>query len=229
MFAVLDLVFANFLKIGSDVPHFAVYLLAGIVFWTFFVESTSQGMQAIVTQGDLIRKVNFPKYILVVSATVSALINFAINLGVVVIFALINGVTPMWTWLLVPFLILEIYALSLGLAFLFGAINVKFRDIASIWDVLVQAMFYATPIIYPILMVADVSVLMAKILLMNPVAQVIQDVRYCLITHETVTVWNFVGESTTIFKFMPIIITVTSLVLASVYFRKKSKRFAEEV
>ncbi|MCL1839715.1 ABC transporter permease [Candidatus Saccharibacteria bacterium] len=227
MFAVLYVVFVNFLRIGGDIPHFAVYLLAGIVFWNFFVESTSQGMQAIVIRGDLLRKVNFPKYILVVSSTVSALINFAINLGVVIIFALLNGVVPTWTWLLVPLLILEMYALSLGLAFLFGAINVKFRDISSIWDVLVQAMFYAVPIIYPITMVAEMSGTVAKILLLNPIAQIIQDVRYCLITHEAVTVWSFVGNS--FVRLIPIILVVTILMLASMYFRKKSKYFAEEV
>ena len=229
MFAILYLVFVNFLRIGGDIPHFAVYLLAGIVFWNFFVESTSQGMQAIVTRGDLLRKVNFPKYILVVSATVSALINFSINLGVVIVFALINGVIPMWSWLMVPILIIELYALSLGLAFLLGAINVRFRDISSIWDVVTQGMFYATPIIYPVAMVADTSVVIAKVLLLNPVAQIIQDVRYCLITHETVTVWNFVGDSIAVFKFIPIALTAIVLILASAYFRKKSKRFAEEI
>lgn len=231
MFAILYVVFVNFLRIGADIPHSAVYLLTGTVFWSFFTESTNQGIQAIVTRGDLIRKVNFPKYIIVVSATVSALINFAINLVVVIIFALINGVTPSWTWLLAPLLVLQMYLLSLGISFLFGAINVKFRDIANIWDVIIQAMFYMVPILYPITMIAETSSTIAKVLLLNPVAQIIQDVRYSLITHETVTGWSMMGDSAfaTIMKFVPIILTVLLLVFASLYFRKKSKYFAEEV
>ena len=88
----------------------------------------------------------------------------------VIIFALINGVAPSVTWLLVPLSVIELYALSLGISVLFGAINVKFRDIASIWDVLVQALFYAVPIIYPIKMVLDVSDVAAKVILLNPIA-----------------------------------------------------------
>ena len=178
-------------------------------------------------RGELIRKISFPKYIVVASTTFTALINLAINLVVVVVFALINGVTPSLSWLLVPVFVLELYLLALGISFLFGAINVKYRDIASIWDVLIQALFYAVPIIYPITMVASTSQLAAKILLLNPIAQVIQDVRYNLITTETITTWNYLNNP--IAMAVPIVIAVGVLALGAYYFRKRSKFFAEEV
>lgn len=227
MFAILYVVFAKLLRFGSDIPHYPVYLLTGTTLWSFFTECTGQGIQAMVTRGDLIRKISFPKYIVVVSTTFTALINLAINLVVVVIFALINGVAPSLSWLLVPFSILELYTLSLGIAFLLGAINVKFRDIASIWDVLIQALFYAVPIIYPITMIAASNQLAAKIILLNPIAQAIQDVRYNLITTETITTWNFLHNP--ILMIVPIAITVAVLAVGSLYFRRKSKFFAEEV
>ena len=90
LFAILYIVFAKILKMGGDIPHYPVYLLAGTVLWSFFSECTSQGIQAIVARGDLLRKISFPKWILVVSATVTALINFLINLGVVIIFAIVS-------------------------------------------------------------------------------------------------------------------------------------------
>lgn len=229
MFAILYVVFGQLLRFGGDIPHYPVYLLAGTTLWSFFTECTNQGIQAIITRGELIRKICFPKYIVVVSATLTAVINLLINLVVVVIFALINGVTPTWTWLLVPLIIFEFYCLALGISFLFGAINVKYRDITSIWDVLTQALFYAVPIIYPISMIAATSETAAKVILVNPIAQVIQDVRYCLITPETITTWNFVGEEHWFWKIIPIIITVILLVWGSWYFRKKSKKFAEEI
>ena len=229
MFAILYVVFGQLLRFGGDIPHYPVYLLAGTTLWSFFTECTNQGIQAIVTRGELIRKICFPKYIVVVSATLTAVINLLINLVVVVIFALINGVTPSWTWLLVPLILFEFYCLALGISFLFGAINVKYRDITSIWDVLTQALFYAVPIIYPISMIATTSEMAAKVLLINPIAQVIQDVRYCLITPETITTWNYVGEEHFIWKIVPILITILFLVWGSWYFRKKSKRFAEEI
>lgn len=227
MFAILYIVFAKLLRFGGDIPHYPVYLLAGTTLWSFFTECTMQGIQAIVQRGELLRKICFPKYIVVVSATLTAVINLLINLCVVIIFALINGVTPSLTWLIVPLLVLELYILSLGISFLLGAINVKYRDITSIWEVLIQALFYAVPIIYPIAMVSSTSAIAAKIILLNPIAQVIQDIRYCLITQETITTWNYVDNI--FLKIIPFIIVFIFLIWGSWYFRKKSKRFAEEI
>ena len=230
MFAILYIVFAKLLRFGGDIPHYPVYLLTGTVLWSFFTECTSQGIQAIVMRGDLLRKISFPKYIIVVSATTTALINLSINLCVVVIFALINGVLPQWSWLLVPLFMLELYAFSLGISFLLGAINVKYRDITSIWDVMIQALFYAIPIIYPLSMVIDSGIhgpIAAKLIMLNPIAQVIQDVRYNLITSATITTWDV----TQIFalRATPFVIVIATLIVAALFFRKKSKRFAEEV
>ena len=227
MFAILYVVFAKLLRIGGDIPHYSVYLLCGTTMWSFFSECTSQGIQAIVNRGDLLRKISFPKYIVVVSATWTAVINMLINLGVIIIFALINGVTPSWSWLLAIPAILQLYLLSLGIAFLLGSINVKYRDITSIWDVLMQALFYAVPIIYPIAMVAETSSIAAKIILLNPISQAIQDIRFGLITNETITTWNYIGNIA--FAFIPIILTLVILVIGALVFRKKSKFFAEEV
>ncbi len=227
MFAILYIVFAKLLKFGGDIPHYPVYLLAGTTMWSFFTECTSQGIQAMVVRGDLIRKISFPKYIVVVSATLTAVINMLINLVVVIIFALINGVTISWTWLLVPLSLAELYILALGISFLLGAINVKYRDVTSIWDVCIQALFYAVPIIYPISMVVESSTLAAKVILLNPIAQAIQDIRHNLITPETITTWNFINNH--FFQFLPIIFIIVILIFAVLFFRKKSKYFAEEI
>lgn len=227
MFAILYIVFSKLLKIGNDIPHYPVYLLCGTTMWSFFTECTSQGIQAIVTRGDLLRKISFPKYIVVVSATLTAVINMLINVVVIIIFALINGVSPTWSWFLAIPAIFELYLLSLGIAFFLGSINVKYRDITSIWDVIVQALFYAVPIIYPISMVAGTSTLAAKVILLNPIAQAIQDIRYNLITTETITTWNFLNNPLVIA--LPIILVFIVLLFGALTFRKKSKFFAEEV
>lgn len=226
MFAILYVVFAKLLKIGNNIPHYPVYLLCGTTMWSFFTECTSQGIQSIVNRGDLLRKISFPKYIVLVSATLTAVINMLINLVVIIIFALINGVTPSWSWFLAIPAILELYFLSLGIAFLLGSINVKYRDITSIWDVLVQALFYAVPIIYPIAMVASSSEIAAKIILLNPIAQAIQDIRFNLITNETITTWNYINNPLVI---IPLLLVITLLIVGALVFRRKSKFFAEEV
>ena len=227
MFAILYVVFAKLLRFGNDIPHYPVYLLTGTTMWSFFTECTSQGIQAIVLRGDLLRKIEFPKYIVVVSATLTSVINMLINLGVIIIFALLNGVTPSLTWLLVPLSLVELYLLSLGLAFFLGSHNVKYRDVTSIWDVLVQAMFYAVPIIYPVSMIATSSMIAAKVILLNPIAQAIQDIRHNLITAETITTWNYLNNP--ILMVLPIVICLGVLLIGAIVFRRKSKFFAEEV
>ena len=102
----------------------------------------------------------------------------------------------------------------------------KYRDITSIWDVLIQALFYAVPIIYSISMVAATSAFAAKIILLNPIAQTIQDIRFSLITHDTITTWSFISSPLTI---LPILLTFAILIIGAIIFRKKSKFFAEEV
>lgn len=227
MFAILYAVFVKLLRIGGNIPHYPVYLLCGTTMWNFFTECTSQGIQAIVNRGDLLRKVNFPKYIVVVSATLTAVINMAINVVVLIFFALINGVTPSFSWLLAIPAILEIYILSLSIAFLLGSINVKYRDITSIWDVIIQALFYAIPIIYPISMIADTSIIAAKTILLNPLSQAIQDIRFGLISNETITTWTYIDNF--FISIIPVLLVLALLIISALVFRKKSKFFAEEV
>ncbi|MDO4967844.1 MAG: ABC transporter permease [Candidatus Saccharibacteria bacterium] len=227
LFGILYLVFAKFLRFGSDIPHYPVYLLVGTVLWNFFIECTNQGIQSLLIRSDLMRKIAFPKWIIVLSATTTALINLGINLIVVVIFALFSGVSLSLTWLLVPFLILELYLLSIGLALLLGSINVKFRDIQSIWEVFSSALFYAVPIIYPLSMVTVYNAFYAKIIMLNPIAQVIQDIRFCLITKETETTWNLFENP--VLKIVPLLLVGLIVVLGVIVFKKKSKYFAEEI
>lgn len=226
LFAILYIVFARLLRFGADIPHYPVYLLLGTVLWSFFTECTNQGIQSIITRGDLIRKISFPKYIITVSATLTAVINVSINLAVVVIFALINGVTPTWSWLLVPVILAELYIFALGIALLLGSINVKYRDIGSIWEVLLQALFYAVPIIYPVSMVASTSLLAARVLLLNPIAQVIQDARWALITSESITNFSLNGLWGQVFS---IFFALTVFIIGALIFRQKSHFFAEEI
>ena len=226
LFAIMYVVFGILVRLGT-IEHYAVYLLLGIVLWTFFSEATNQGLSSIVSRGDVIRKINFPKYIIVLSTTISALINLLLNLTIIAIFMLINGVNLHFSAILFPIYVLEIYIFAFGLALILSALNVKYRDTSHIWEIIMQAAFYATPIIYPLSVVIEKSELAAKILLMNPVAQAIQDVRYSLITHKTVTVSSLFGNWT--YTLIPIAIVTVVFIFGLIYFNKNSKRFAENV
>lgn len=226
LFAILYLVFDKFLGLGRTIEHFPVYLLIGVVLWNFFAEATNLGLQSIINRGDLIRKINFPKYIIVISGTISSLINLAINLAVVCIFAVINGVEFSWTMFLVIPLVIELYIFALAIAFLLSALNVKFRDTSYLWEIFMQAAFYATPILYPLQMVFSQWPEAAKILMLNPVAQVIQDIREVFVTTDTLTIWDLIHDWKVV---IPFAIILTTLIVGSIYFKRKSKYFAEEI
>lgn len=114
LFLIMYLVFVRFMRFGEGTPHFAVALLLGITIWNFFGETTGIGMLSVVSRGDMLRKVNFSKSVIVFSVAVNAFINLMISLAVVTVFALINGVQMSWTVVFVAPLLLELILLLQG-------------------------------------------------------------------------------------------------------------------
>lgn len=224
LFAILYVVFTVFLKIGDSVPNYAIYLLLGVVLWNYFLEVTTSSVTAIVAKGDLIRKINFPKYVIILSGSFSALINLFINLLVVAGFMFFSGVEVSVSALLIIPLISQLFIFSLAIAFFLSAAFVKFRDIGYVWDVVAQGAFYATPILYPLTLVPDD---ISKLLILNPVAQIIQDFRFVLVTQTQPTISVLYGSP--LARLMPVALTVAVVLLAAWYFRRRSKYFAEEV
>lgn len=225
LFLILYIVFVKFLKLGTNIPHYPVYLLLGIVIWNFFLEMTSQSLGSIVGRGDLIRKIRIPRWIIVFSSSISAVINLILNMVVIVAFMILNHVDLLITTLLLPFILLEVYLFSLGLSLFLSAAFVKFRDINYIWEVILQAGFYLTPILYPLALITNVT--FQKILLMNPMAQAIQDARWASVSHETLTPYKvFEGGW---YMFIPYIIVLVILIGGLAYFRKEAKYFAENI
>jgi ABC-2 type transport system permease protein len=225
VFFILYVVFVRFLKIGAQVPHFPVYLLLGIVLWNFFIEVTTGSVSAVVAKGDLIRKINFPKYTIIISGSASALINLCINLVVVGGFMVFTGSDSSMSAVFFPLLIAELLMVSAGLAFLLSALFVKLRDIGYVWEVFIQGAFYATPILYPL--DAPIPLPAQKLLILNPVAQVIQDMRHILITQDARTIEAIFGNS--YMRLVPILIAVVIFSVGAIYFRATSKNFAENV
>ena len=227
LFAILYLVFSIFLKLGDTIQNFPVYLLLGIVVWTYFAEVTGSSIVSIVSRGDLLRKINFPRYVIVLSTSFSALINLVINMMVVVVFMYVTGVDFRFEGLLVPVIILQLFVLGLAASFFLSAVYVKYRDVSHIWEVIMQGAFYATPILYPVNLVSDFSELAAKILMISPMSQMIQDIRYILITEQTIRIDHVFGNHWV--RLIPYGVTILMAVLAATYFKSQSRKFAESL
>lgn len=225
LFVILYVVFVKFIKLGGNIPHYPVYLLLGIVLWNFFNEMTAQSLTSIVGRGDLIRKIRIPRWVIVLSASVSALINLLLNMVVIGIFVIINRVDITFNILWLPLILLEIYVFALGLSLLLSAAFVKFRDISYIWEVILQGLFYLTPILYPIALITNETV--QKLLFLNPMAQAIQDARYSLVSNQTVTATRLFNGGW--YAVIPLVIVAITMLLGVTYFRRESKYFAENI
>lgn len=226
IFVILYVVFTKFLRIGSDIDHYAVYLLLGIVLWNFFNEMTTRSLTSIVDRGDLLRKITIPRWIIVFSSSIAALINLALNMIVIAVFMATGGVEIGFSALWFPFIVLEIYALGLGLSLFMSAVYVKFRDVSYVWEVLLQAGFYVTPIIYPLSLIGSEA--FQKLLLINPMAQAIQDARLILVNQEQTITTQRIFEGGW-YMLIPYVIVALALALGVWYFRRRSKYFAEDI
>lgn len=225
LFAILYTVFVKIVKINYGTPHSSVYLLLGIVIWTFFSEITGGSVVSVVSKGDLIRKLNFPKYVIVLATAFSALINLLLNLLVIALFIMLEKTSLSWTMLFVPALLLELFVFSLGIGFFLSAAFVRLRDLGHIWDLVLTALFYATPILFPI---TQAPPALQKILILNPIAQVIQDLRYIVVSKDVATITD-VYAGNQFARIIPVSIVVVVVIVSALFFKKKSKYFAEDI
>lgn len=223
IFVILYVVFVKFLRIGSDIPHFPVYLLLGIILWSFFAEATSITMSSVVARGDLIKKISIPRYLVVVSGATSAFINLGLTLIVFFTIAFLNKVPIMASWALLPIIILELFILAMALGFFLSALFVKYRDTSYIWEVLLQAGFYAVPIIYPLSLVATKY---HPYLMINPMTQIIQDSRWAFVSHDTLSSWKVLSMP---YLLIPFLIIIVLVFIAIKYFKSQAKYFAENI
>ncbi|MCB9358706.1 ABC transporter permease [Candidatus Woesearchaeota archaeon] len=216
MFMLLYVVFSLIIRF-DNIEYYQLYLLLGIILWTYFVEATTNGMTSMQYKSSLISKINFPKWIILVASNLTSLLSLILNLVVLVIFIIIAGIKPSWNLFFFAIFMLQLLLMALGVSFFLGAFYLKFRDIKHIWEVLLQIGFWATPIIYP---VASIPAYLKDIIFLNPLANIITNSR-------NVIIYN-VGFSP-IETLITTIVIIIILVISILIFNKRSLRFAEEL
>lgn len=180
LFGVLLFVFTQVFKLGGKtVEHYPVFLLLGIVMFGFFQEATSNAVTSVAAQEGVVRKTQFPRLVIPLSVTVTALFNLGLNLVIVVVFLFAFGVDPTWTWLLFPVALLFLFVLTAATSMALSVLYVRFRDVQIIWVVVAQILFYATPILYPVNAFNDGIHTSTKehLLMINPLAVIFEQIR----------------------------------------------------
>jgi ABC-2 type transport system permease protein len=162
-----------------------------------------------VDRESLLRKVGFPRAVVPLSVALVAAMNLLLNLVVLCVFVGVSGVSPRWTWLLLPIPFALLLVFSTGVAMLLSALYVRYRDVKPIWEVVLQALFYATPILYPVERLADKSPALAKLALSNPIAALIQEARHLLTGAPSVS--EAMGSTALLLAPAAILVGVTAL------------------
>jgi ABC-2 type transport system permease protein len=223
LFGILYTVFSHVLRVGADIPHYPSLLLVGIVLWGYFSEATSIAVIVLVQRADMLRKASFPRSALPVAVNVTALMVMSFNFLAVIVLVLWNGLHPNVGWIALPFLVMELTVLALGTSLVLSAAYVRMRDIGQIWQVVLQMIFYLTPIIYPIELVpVDWRVWF----MFNPIAQIIQDTRASLLGDLTTASTSILGPKLLV---VPFLVVLLVFVGGIAFYRQGAEHMAEHV
>ena len=180
-FGVLYVVFSQIVRAGSGIEYYPAVLLSGIVLYTFLAEATNDGVESLVRNESMLRRVSFPRLVIPLAVSLTAGFNLVMNLTAAVFFMALAGVSVHWTWIEAPLLLALLFILAQGLVMLLSVQYVRYRDVQPIWQVVVQAFFYLTPILYPIEAVEKRNPELAHLSMCNPLAAINQQFRHAVI------------------------------------------------
>lgn len=190
LFGVLYVVFTHIIRFGDEVPNYAVLLLMNIMLFQFFADATGTAMGSVVRREPVVRKMHFPRIVIPLAIVVTAGMTSAMNLVVVFGFMLGSGVGPLVTWLLLPLIVIPLVALSAGVALLLSMAYVRMRDLEHVWTVALRALFYATPILYPLEAVPESF---RWVVALNPIAPLLYQARVWFVQPDAPPLLDQVG------------------------------------
>ena len=224
LFGVLLVVFTQAFDLGERVREYPVLLLFNIVLFGFFQESTVMAVNSIVAQESVVRKTQFPRLVIPLAVVLTGLFNLGTNLVVVFAFLLVSGVDPMWTWVLLPVVVALLTVFTTAVSMIVSALNPRFRDTGILWSVAVTALFYATPVLYPLEIVSGT---LGQLLALNPLAPLFELARKWVIDPTAPGPAELAGGAA--WLLVPAALFVTVCVLAAWVFNREAPRIAEEL
>jgi ABC-type polysaccharide/polyol phosphate export permease len=215
MLVVLYVVFSNLMRI--QVEYYQLFLLLGIILWNFLSRATSMGLNAILGKPSMVQKIYFPREILVLSSCITALLMSIFESLVFIAFMAVFQVPLSANLIYVPLILVLLFLVSLGLSLALAALNVFYRDVQFIWAVILQAGFFATPILYPVTIFPES---LRDIFLLNPMAHIIISARDTIIYSTPAAAGSLLYAG---------IVSAITLIIGYIIFAHYEPRFAEEM
>jgi len=209
MLTVLYLVFTHIIR--AEIELFPLYLLLGLIIWFMFARATSMGLTSLVNKSGIIKQVYIRREIFVVSSTLTSFIMMFFEFAAFAVFLVVFQFVPPATALILPLLLIDLFFLSLGISFFLSVLYVKFRDIGFIWQVVLQAGFFLSPIFYRMDMLPDN---IREILQINPLVPILNMARNVVLYDILPT------EKASIY-----IVSITAVIFVIVQKHSKTSRF----
>lgn len=222
MFAIIYVVFSEFLGVGSNVVNYPAMLLIGLLLYQFFTDATSRSVQSMVMNESTLRKMEFPRAVIPSAIVLTAAFSFVLNFVAVAVILIFTGIEPQLTWLLLPFLWSLLLVLIIAICFILSTLFVRFRDIAQIWAVLSLTLFYASPVMYPAEIVPEHF---RWILIANPLAPFFELTRKWAVDPGAPGPIEAAGSAWGLWG--PVLISVAVCVVAVLVFRRRARGVAE--
>ena len=189
-FAVIYVVFSEIAGLDANVENYGVYILFGLVLFQFFSEATNGCVRCLAVRESLLRKMRFPRLVIPLSVVLTAIFNLTGTLAAALIFAIVAGVYPTWSWLELPVIIVLVGAFATGVGLLLSALFVRYRDVAPIWEVVSQMLFYISPILYVTTLVPEQY---RDVYLINPLAVLLTEMRAAVVDTSAPHPWDLAG------------------------------------
>ena len=213
---VYAIVFPYIMRIKTE--NYLIFLICGIIPWTWFTNSLTLGTTVITNNGNLIKKVYFPREILPISVVTSGMVNFLISCIIIALFAIFGGVGLSWHLVFLPLVVLVQYVFSLAFALLLCAFNVYVKDVEYMVNFLINLFFYVTPILYSADMFAGSK--FSFIFKLNPLTYIVESYRNIFYVHHVPGIKSLLCL---------LGIGFILLIICYLVFKKLEKRFAEEI
>ncbi len=233
IFGVMYVVFAVVLPLSHGIHNYPGYLLTALVLWQYFGESTSLGMRSLLDRENLLRKVRFPSMVVPLAVSVTTLYSLLLNLLAVFALLLILGITPQLSWLELAPMIVLLFVFVTGISMLLSPLYVRYRDIGQIWDILLQAGFYASPVFYVATKypahfhLFGVQLPLQRVLLSSPVAIVITQMRHAVVDPGAPSAAAVFGSAWRLL--IPLAVTLGVFALGFWVYRRETPRIAENL
>lgn len=212
---VYSIAFSYIMRVQMD--NYYMYMFVGLLPWIFFCTSVQGGAMSVMSGSDLIKKIYFPRLVLPIATVTGAFVNMLFSMVVMFAALFVSGIGVSKYIFYMPILLLLLYSLGLGLAFIFSACNVYLRDLEHILGIVTMSMFYVTPVIYPISMVPERFLHYFYLNPMVPMITAFQDILYYQKAPHMDTLLGVVGYA------------VAFMVIGFVVFQKLQRNFVEEL